>query len=401
MKRLLFILAILLPILSLSAQEGTDGNLNGTGSISGEAIHDSLVEALANAEVGLSLGDSDRYTTQYDYDVLIAMLQQLGDFDLTAPHLDSISIGGLSDSTFICFFDTTDLHQDSIPSVGSFTITQDGYVYGVNAVDIHNDSLLVTMDSIAHHDSVYLFTYTQSLYPRLQDGSHNKVATFSNHVVTNYVSAPPPILVLEDYITDDHTISYWSYTNTANMTLEASLITAWADTIGSNNLTSDAAYRPLLIAGGVDFNGGQGFYDIPFTYAQPEFIYIIFRMNTWTDGDYIFDGYTGDGGLLYQKASANNLRAYAGSASSEATSLSLDTWYIARVYFNGASSKLIINDGTPITGNFGASAMNGISIGCRGGGGSNSDITIKAILLRNSDEDESEIYNALKSRFGI
>jgi hypothetical protein len=232
--------------------------------IASRTFNDSTTSRLNVADIGLSMADSnitwytihylDSITTAHDQEDLDlwAAIGSLTGADFTAPTVDSISLGGLTDSTFICFFDTTDLHQDSIPLVGSFSITEEGHTYGVNNLDIIGDSLIVTMDSIAHYDSTYLMTYTRSLFPQLQDSSGNEVATFTNHAVTNYVELIVPSGYPDVLLTN--TVAW--YKSTEGITTDVG-VRLWADQSGNSHtleMETDAS-QPSTSANGVLFDG--------------------------------------------------------------------------------------------------------------------------------------------------
>jgi hypothetical protein len=206
-------------------------------------------------------------------------------------------------------------------------------------------------------------------------------------------------------IVDGHTVAWFS-SEYANITDAGSYrVSAWNDLSSNNNdlAAPSSGYRPLWTADGIYFDGERSMEKTIAGLEQPEFIYIVFLINTWVDNEYVFDGTTADGGLIYQKTTSGTLTAYAGSSSSQ-NALSEDTWCIARVLFNGASSKFIINT-TSVTGNFGASDMAGFTLGGRGGGGNMSDITVKEIIIRNQDDgagtEEATIYNYLKAKYSL
>jgi hypothetical protein len=132
----------------------------------------------------------------------------------------------------------------------------------------------------------------------------------------------------------------------------------------------------------------------------------VFKHITWSLNDRFFDGNVAlvNTGILRQFGSSPGIAAYAGAASATINDLSLNTFGIARIVFNGANSKLIINNNTPITGNFGTSSMAGFTLGTGGGGNItlNANIQVKEIILRNvvdSPVNETNIYNYLSNKY--
>jgi hypothetical protein len=100
--------------------------------------------------------------------------------------------------------------------------------------------------------------------------------------------------------------------------------------------------------------------------VQPENIYLIIKQISWTSGDYIQDGATGDHGMLYQGATTPGLKVYSGALSGQNNNLAIGDVGIARILFNGANSIFQINNTAAITGNFGTDNMGTITLGCYG-----------------------------------
>ena len=89
----------------------------------------------------------------------------------------------------------------------------------------------------------------------------------------------------------------------------------------------------------------------------------------------------------------------------------VDTWMaigvygIIRVLFNGASSKLQVNETAAVTGDFGASDMGGFTLGSSGSGLSGwINAEFQEILIRKtapSVSDEAEMYQYAKNKYSI
>lgn len=165
-----------------------------------------------------------------------------------------------------------------------------------------------------------------------------------------------------------------------------------------NHLTHyDSPLRPVNQV----FNGtNQYMRSIPFTWNQPEFIYMVVKQITWTSTDDLFDGYASASGIVEQRTSTPNLAGYAGTWSGLNNGLATNTWGIVRCLFNGASSKLVIDSGTPVTWNCGTNNMGGFVLASRIGGQNWSNIQVAEIILRKSSDttdDETLLYNYLLS----
>lgn len=217
---------------------------------------------------------------------------------------------------------------------------------------------------------------------------------------TRRSGAPPGIL------SDGDTVA-WFDADESYMTKDGgNLVSQWADRSGNANHLLQVgvdSIKPIWSAAGLLFDGVDDFMDSSFTLIQPEFIYIVFKQVTRPGTRYIFDGITSASGGLYQGI-APILVAYAGSASPNNSNLPLDTWGIGRILFNGVSSKFTIDATTPVTGDFGASIMNGFTLGGRATGASNSNIQVKEIIIRKIADAawaEAIIYNYLKSKYSL
>jgi hypothetical protein len=221
---------------------------------------------------------------------------------------------------------------------------------------------------------------------------------------SNY-SLPPSADPAETLLADGNTWAWYDYNQ--SVTKDGSnFVSVWADRLGSghNLLQATGSIQPLWTADGIDFDGVDNIMKTAEGVVnQPTNIYIVFKQVTWTNIDYIFDGYISVGGQLSQRTSTPNVYISAGTPSSLA-SVTLDTWCIVRVLFNGASSKLQLNAEAAITGNFGANHMDGMTLGNSSATGRASDVIVKEVIIRivdDSDENETTIYNYLKAKYGL
>lgn len=143
----------------------------------------------------------------------------------------------------------------------------------------------------------------------------------------------------------------------------------------------------------------------PFTYIQPEMLYLVVKQKTTLSGKYMIDGATTNKGLLGDIGTSQSytINAYAGTWSGDNNNLGSDVWGIVRLLFNGASSKLQVNDTTPVTWNCGANNMGGFTFGSVGAGTSAwADCEVQEIIGRkvaDSTADEADIYAYLKYKW--
>ncbi len=146
------------------------------------------------------------------FDQILTSLETL-DSDVVAPQLTSIEIGTYDDSIFVMLFDTTDIHQDSVPLVADFDVTEDGNSYGIttSGVSISLDTVFLAMDSAGLAGATYLVDYTKGI-PALQDSTGNETASWTDESVTNNITeaSPEQNLVLYSEQIDD---AEWAKTN--------------------------------------------------------------------------------------------------------------------------------------------------------------------------------------------
>lgn len=204
--------------------------------------------------------------------------------------------------------------------------------------------------------------------------------------------------------------NHWWYdaTDLTTITKDGSdFVSVWAAkggaATGKNLAQGTGANQPLWVSPGtIRFDGVDNFMkSSAFTWNQPCYYYALVKQISFTDNDVLFDGNSNYYGAIYQDNPTPNIVATAGTVSSPSSDLIIETWGIIRVLFNGASSKLIVNDNIPIAGDFGAINMGGFTIGSRATGtGLFSNFEVKDIVCCNTTDaaNETEIYNWLVTR---
>ena len=207
---------------------------------------------------------------------------------------------------------------------------------------------------------------------------------------------------------DGGTAAWWTYDQPTTITKDGSnLVSAWSSRINSERvlLQADPARQPLWSANGIVFDGVADFLKaLTFPLKQPEFIYMVVKVNVFQVYGTLFDGNANNVGNALGNITTDKYYAGAGTISPDFT-MSTGSWHILRVLFNGANSKIIVDNGTPTTWNCGAAAMNGF---CLGKIGSEtlyfSNINVKEIIVRakaDTSGDEAAIYNYLSTKYGI
>jgi hypothetical protein len=230
----------------------------------------------------------------------------------------------------------------------------------------------------------------------------HKLST-SGHKLTYTVNSVPTAL------TDGNTVAWYDYNQASTITKTGSAVSRWNDYLGSGHDLLQVTGAPLWSSNGITFNGiSTVLKSAAFTLNQPEFIYIVFNQTTWNTIKFIFDGNTSNTGGLVQYGTTPQLIGYAGGSIVENAGFTLGTFGIARLLLYGSNSKLIVNNGTPTTGNFGAANMGGFTVGREGTTGVGDycwfNGTIKEIIIRKVSDtsgDETAIYNYLKTKYSL
>jgi hypothetical protein len=178
------------------------------------------------------------------------------------------------------------------------------------------------------------------------------------------------------------------YRKGQGITVTGSGVSQWSDASGNGRhlLQATDAQRPALQTDRtILFDGvAHNLKSAVFTLNQPTTYYLLFKQVTWTSSDYIVDGDLINTGVLAQTNGgvSPGLQLYAGSGVGSNTDLALDTYGVAACVFNGASSVLQINNGTPLTGDAGAGNMGGVSLGKAGtGAGAHANVRVKELIV--------------------
>jgi hypothetical protein len=209
-------------------------------------------------------------------------------------------------------------------------------------------------------------------------------------------------------IGDGNTVGWYDSQDLTTITKDGSnLVSNWADRLGSGrDLKAATTARPTWGANGILFDGVANYMKTDaFTWDQPEFIYMVFKQITWTLYDNILDGNAGESLYLIQQNGTPRLTFSAGTQMTDLTTMTLDQYAILRVLVNGASSKIIRNAESAITGNAGAGNAGGFTLARYGNAALYyGHIEVKEIILRNvadSVGNEALIYAYLKNKYSL
>ena len=291
------------------------------------------------------------------------------------------------------------LNESIIPATTAFTLA--GKTITNVAISTNKVTLTVSVN-YAFSDSGITVSYTQPVSNPLRSNIGGvRADSFASLAVTNNI--------LPAYGTD--TVGWYDFT--VGITKTGSLITNWADKLGSGRdlKQADTNKSPSLEATGVLFGGVDEFMKTDaFTYNQPATIYLVLNQKSWASVEAVFSGTGTTSAYLYQDNSALNpqftLNSGVNLSSSAGTELALNTYGIVIITVDGANSEIRVNALTPKTGNAGTNNLAAIWLGCRGNGAGDrfSNIEYKEVICRKVADDtttKTTIYNYLKSKYGL
>jgi hypothetical protein len=156
------------------------------------------------------------------------------------------------------------------------------------------------------------------------------------------------------------------YRFNSGVTVTGSGVSQWNDASGNGrNLTqgTDANRPPLQASGAILFDGAAQFLrTASFTINQPGTVYWLAKQVSWVASEKLFDGFTPGGRWIVQQKAAGaspQLTIFAGTEVATNSDLVIGSYGVVCAVYNGASSVLQINSGTPVTGDAGANNLTG------------------------------------------
>jgi hypothetical protein len=200
---------------------------------------------------------------------------------------------------------------------------------------------------------------------------------------------------------------------TLGVTQVANLVSSWADMLGGGVALVEAhdTEKPTLdldgsldadgiLDDGIIFDGVDNRLSASFAWVQPEMVYIVMKVLSWTINDILFDGGVSHSGKSYQ-TTATPTHSIAAGIPACPISYTLNKWIIVRAYFSGVNSYHILNNAAPVTGNAGTIDMAGFTLGSRFQATNWGNVKVKGVCGRTSNTGEVNIYNYLKARYGL
>ena len=181
------------------------------------------------------------------------------------------------------------------------------------------------------------------------------------------------------------------YARNRGITLNGGNVSQWDDQSGKGRHLKQgtASFQPSFESDNtILFDGVDNFLKADaFTLVQPSAVFLLFRQVSWTTGEYIHDGDTILSGALFQHTASPQLRINSGASVGNNSGLAVGVYGVSVAGFNGASSFIQIDNGTPVTGNAGSSGMGGFTLGANGSDSAFSNIQVKEVILLSAIPD--------------
>lgn len=177
----------------------------------------------------------------------------------------------------------------------------------------------------------------------------------------------------------------------AGITSAGGLVSQWDDQSGNGRHLKQATgtNQPALQAdGSILFDGVDNYLKCDaFTLNQPETLYILAKQPTWTTANYVCDGNTGDAMVIEKTTTTPTIRLKAPNGVATNTGWTVDVYAVLAAVYNGASSSLQVNNGTPSTGDAGANNASGFTLGASATPSAYSNIQVKEVILYAAAQD--------------
>lgn len=155
------------------------------------------------------------------------------------------------------------------------------------------------------------------------------------------------------------------------------------------------------------YNDGQNHYLATSNFSealtQPFTVWVVFQLVESSPGDYIFvfDGVnSGNRAAFLRDGGTDKFDIFSGIEFKTGTP---DTnWHIAKCVFNGASSSLTIDNGSPATGDAGSQSLDALLLGINQSLSLNPRVMIGEVIIQNTlPADSSGVFSYLNGRWAI
>lgn len=170
------------------------------------------------------------------------------------------------------------------------------------------------------------------------------------------------------------------------ITVTGSGVSQWDDQSGNGRHLKQGTdtNRPAQqVDGSILFDGSDNYLKCDaFTLNQPVTIYVRAKIVTGVTDRYLWDGNNQNQCGSRQASSGVEMRINSGAdVATTGAPITIGAYFTSAAVYNGASSSIQINAGSPFTGNVGASNAAGFTLGSRGDGTTFANIQVKEVAV--------------------
>ena len=195
------------------------------------------------------------------------------------------------------------------------------------------------------------------------------------------------------------TAYFWiEATDNSDLTLDGADVDSWADKSSNKwDLTAVVDKEPQWLDGvGVQFDVNDEMAKTSVSLAQPFTIFMLLRIDAVGAGQDFWDMNDGGDGKMEQYASSDRMSIDFGdaAAATEADDQEEDAWHVVRMYINGASSYIQVDEHTQRTADVGDLDIDIITLGNENADAC-ADYTLRCMIIMNGEVTTAmtAIYN--------
>jgi hypothetical protein len=257
-------------------------------------------------------------------------------------------------------------------------------------------------------------TYTVKGYQGPTMTGNTSIASIkAKYVAAGFVATinVMPIELPDVVTTDGNTVAVYNIMKTNTLTVDGEApprVSEWRDQLGSGrnlvNATATTTQPWFYELSLVSFRSNTHYMQGAFALNQPCFMYMVAKQTNWANTRRWFDGNDGLSLFVQQGGTTPSIKGGGANLSAEETHAVVNTTVIVRVLFNGANSKLIVNNNAPVTWDCGDYICDQFILGNRYAKDTAAYVSYSEIIIRNSAdsaENEAAIYNYLKTKYNV
>jgi predicted secreted protein len=317
--------------------------------------------------------------------------------EIPIPVFQSAHVDNATPTEIHLIYDLT-LSGSYVPDASAFAVVVAGAGATETNVAVSGIQVTVTISAAVTPGQSVTVAYTKPVTNFLRTAAGGEAESFLAQTATNNTSSG---FTYPSELDDGHTTGLFVFDQ--NLVVDGVDVDSWTKVIGTASAftpqESSAGAAPHLITDGIQFlaNNSDNLHCLNTGLTtQPNFIYLVFRQDSWVNGKLV----------LINGAGTVSLRSYAAEAGIRPYNTGADwgtanygavvgSFAIFRMHWNGASSSFWINGNVENTGTQGTNALADVLISGAYG-------TLAAIIFRDSSDNAATqlaIWNWLAANY--